>query len=426
MISVLRLFRWSSLRQTVAVAVVAAMLSTLTLPVATARAEAGADPFAADAAASIPDSHLPPFAHTGELIVRFRDAQSPESVSLLAAGLSAMASPKGGEGKLHVIRPLLPEAVEATVAKLKADPRVDFAEPNYLFRAAATNDPRWNEQWSHPELQSESAWSKAWVNLNNNPALAAAVTVAVVDTGVDTAHEDLAGRLVPGQNVISGAADPADVSDDSANGHGTHAAGIITAASGNAVGISGLAGRFPVSVMPVKALDAKGFGSMLDIARGIRWAADNGAKVINLSFGVRLPDYPVTLGEAVKYAQDRGALVVAAAGNEGREVAGYYPAALPGVVSATAMGRDHMYAVFSNYGEVNAPGVDVLSTLPGNQYGSLSGTSVAAAVTSGTAAMIWSALPDRTAIQVHAALKNGHRRLWNGYSESDVLSMTWA
>lgn len=426
MTSLSGLFRWSRLRQTVAAAVAAAMLAYLTVPVATARAEAGPNPTAPEAAAQKPDSHLPARAHTGELIVRFKDAQSPESVSLLAAGFSATASPKGGEGKLHVIRPLRPEAVEETVQKLKADPRVDFAEPNYLFRAAATNDPRWSEQWSHDELQSEWAWSKAWSNINNNAALAAPVTVAVVDTGVDTAHEDLAGRLVPGQNVMTGAADPTNVSDDSADGHGTHAAGIITATSGNGVGISGLAGRFPVSVMPIKALDAKGFGSMLDIARGIRWAADNGAKVINLSFGVRLPDYPVTLGEAVKYAQDRGALVVAAAGNEGGDSRGYYPASLPGVLTASATGRDHMLAIFTNYGDVKAPGVDVLSTLPGNQYGSLSGTSVAAAVASGTAAMLWSAQPDRSAVQMREALKNGHKYYWNGISESYVLSMNLA
>ncbi|HYF75988.1 MAG TPA: S8 family serine peptidase, partial [Symbiobacteriaceae bacterium] len=426
MISLSGLFRWSRLRQTVAAAVAAAMLAYVTVPVAAAVTEAGPNPSALEAAAQKPDSHLPAFAHTGELIVRFKDAQSTEAVSLLAAGLAATASPRGGEGKLHVIRPLNAESVEETVQKLKADPRVDFAEPNYLFRAAATNDPRWSEQWSHAELQSESAWSKALSNLNNNLALAAPVTVAVVDTGVDTAHEDLAGRLVSGQNVITGAADPMNVADDSADGHGTHAAGIITAASGNATGISGLAGRFPVSVMPVKALDAKGFGSMLDIARGIRWAADNGAKVINLSFGVRLPDYPVTLGEAVKYAQDKGALVVAAAGNEGGDHNGYYPASLPGVLTASATGRDHMLAVFTNWGDVKAPGVDVLSTLPGNQYGSLSGTSVSAAVVSGTAAMLWSALPDRSAVQMREALKNGQKYYWNGISESYVLSMSLA
>lgn len=421
-----RFFALERIRRSVATLVVTTLLTTLGIPYAAAnevmpQQEAPALPSPEELPGLLPGKPkpLPAQAHTGEIIVRYKADPAPESLQSIGANVER------AEGLLQVIRPLQADGVEATLAALRADPNVEFAELNYLFRAAATSDPLSTEQWANEEVAAGWGWAKG-ASLLGSIDQAAPVTVAVVDTGVDTAHADLVGRLLPGQNVITGAPDPTDVNDDATDGHGTHIAGLIAAATENGVGIAGLAGPFPVSVLPIKALDADGFGSMLDIAAGIRAAADQGASVINLSFGSRLPDYPITLAEAVKYAQDRGALVVAAAGNEGGKVAGYYPASLPGVVAVAATGRDHRPAVFTNKADVKAPGVDVLSTLPGDQYGALSGTSVSAAVVSGVAAVLRSVFPAKSSTEVTEALKKGHAPYTDRNTQYKVLSMTLA
>jgi len=231
-------------------------------------------------------------------------------------------------------------------------------------------------------------------------ASAAQIKVAVLDTGVDWDHEDLAGRVLPGYNAITGTADTQAnrVSDDnSLNGHGTHVAGSIAALGTNddpqdedadGEGIAGVAGMFPVSILPVKVLGAYETGTMLDVAEGIYWAVDNGAQVVNLSLGGRLPDYPRTLAEAVQYALANGVLVVAAAGNEGRGMDAFYPASLPGVVSVGATTESRLKASYSNSGALfMAPGDNMFSTLPEDQYGSMDGTSQAAGFVSGLAAL---------------------------------------
>jgi len=345
------------------------------------------------------------------VIVRFKAGTMPAPgvEALGVTGVQAAARADSAGLQLLTVSPDVD--LSTALAQLRQDPRVAYAEPNYELRAQTPpNDPRYPEQWgldSTAGVWAEAAWADAQTQLGT--ASAVPVTVAVIDTGVDTAHEDLAGRLLPGDNVITGAG-AGNAADDSANGHGTHVAGIIAAETGNGIGIAGTAGTFPVSVLPVKALDANGIGTLYDIAQGIRLSADRGARVINLSLGARLPDYPVTLAEAVKYAQDRGALVVAAAGNDGDRVEGFYPAALPGVVSVGASGRDHHPASFSNYGAtLMAPGVEILSTLPGNHYGTLSGTSMAAPFASGSAALLLSVYPDKGAADIAEALQSGQR-----------------
>lgn len=360
----------------------------------------------------------PEIPQPGEIIVRYKEIPTEGEMSLLLASQRASATPSSADPHLQVIRPWEEGSLDEQLSQLRADPRVEYAEPNYLFRAAGLNDPGLGSQWAHGELDTAGAWAEIPV------ASAAPITVAVVDSGVDTAHEDLTGRLLSGRNFIAGAPDPTNVADEL--GHGTHAAGLIAAKANNATGGAGIAGELPVSILPVKALDSKGFGTMLDIAQGIRWAADSGARVINLSFGARLPDYPRTLAEAINYAQDRGALVVAAAGNEGAALAGYYPASLPGVVAVAATGADHRRALFANEAPIRAPGLAVRSTLPGSSYGDLSGTSVAAAVASGVAAVLSSAYPTLSAEEVSAALLLGQKEWGSGGEFLRVLNMRQA
>ena len=313
---------------------------------------------------------------------------------------------------------------QTVIQNLERNPEIAAVEPNYYFRATALtttpNDPRLAEQWAWDEydLDVVTAWSEVY-RLNTNPS---AITVAIVDTGIDVTHEDLSENLLIGRNVIRGA-NVTDYSDNSRIGHGTHLAGIVAATSNNELGISGMSGDLPISVLPVKALDAAGIGSMYDIAQGIIWAADQGSRIINLSFGAQLPDYPKTLADAIAYAQNKGALVVAAAGNDASYLNEFYPAALPGVFSVGATLQTKIQAPFNNqYPDILAPGGNIVSTLPNNTYGSLSGTSQAAAVISGAAALLASAFPDQTAAKYKEALLAGRSYVSVGGVSNRILS----
>jgi subtilisin family serine protease len=243
-----------------------------------------------------------------------------------------------------------------------------------------------------------------------------------VDTGVDLDHPDLAGNVVSGYNVISPGAPPQDD-----HGHGTHVAGIVAAITNNNVGVAGVAGG--CRIMPVKVLNNVGEGTDFDVATGIQWAADNGARVINMSLGS--PDYSYALADAVDYAYGKNVLIVAAAGNDGLESI-LYPAALPHVMAVGATDKIDGRASFSNYGnalDIVAPGVNIFSTLWDNSYTYLSGTSMATPHVAGVAALVLSLHPEYTNDQVEKVLKAGCVDLGNpgwdpyyGYGRVDALA----
>lgn len=244
-----------------------------------------------------------------------------------------------------------------------------------------TNDPQFAQQWAFTNLQLPTAWLQS---------RGAGVTVAVVDTGVDTAHPDLAANLVPGVDVI-GSRVSSIMSDP--NGHGTHVSGTIAAVTDNAIGVAGVA---PLAkVMPVRVLDADGSGYTSDVAEGIAYAADHGAGVVNLSLGGSSDD-PV-LRQAVTYAQSRDVLVVAAAGNSRTSGnATNYPAAIPSVTAVAATASTNVDASFSNFGsyvDIAAPGVSIRSTIPDSSYASWSGTSMATPHVAAVAALVRSQQP---------------------------------
>ena len=190
------------------------------------------------------------------------------------------------------------------------------------------------------------------------------------------------------------------VADD--YGHGTHVAGIAAAQTNNGVGIAGMAGGS--RLMTVKVLDQYGLGWYFDIARGIVYAVDNGARVINLSLGGTAPSE--TLQAAADYAREKGALLVAATGNSGGRV--LYPAACERVIAVAATDRTDQHPTFSNYGpqvDVAAPGVDIYSTwYRRDGYFSQSGTSMATPHVSGLAALIWSERPTWSPEQIDDTL----------------------
>jgi thermitase len=320
-------------------------------------------------------------------------------------------------------------SIEETCKELASDPAVEYAVPNNLFYTQyVPTDPLFSKQWSHILCSAESGWNIEKGSSN--------VVVAIVDCGVDYNHEDLAANIVPGYDFVN--IDTAqyvaagytlcpgeDYTTPDANpmdyhGHGTHCAGIVAAAADNGVGVVGVAPG--VKIMPVRAGFSIKFGStelgLLEadnIANAIRYAADNGADIINMSFG---GSFDQVTADAVAYAVSMGVFMVAAAGNNNTSDKNY-PAALDNVISVAAVGSDNKKAYYSSYGpwvNISAPGgnsyVDnqIFSTVPHSGgvlsdpsgYRAISGTSMAAPYISGVVALILSRDLTRTV----SAIKN--------------------
>jgi thermitase len=243
---------------------------------------------------------------------------------------------------------------------------------------ASSNDPLSGEQWALERINlTESDRARSGKG----------VVVAVLDTGIDTDHEDLSGKVTQEVNFTH------SLSTGDVNGHGTHVAGIIAATRNNGIGTSGIAPE--VNLWNVKVADDQGLCRAEDVARGIRWATDRGAKVINISLQIQEPS--AELDKAVAYAWERGVVVVTAAGNNGSTTP-VYPAGNIEAIAVTALDRENRLAVLANYGDwvdVAAPGTEILSTLPGNDYGYETGTSFATAQVSGLAALLFNIVTDQ-------------------------------
>ena len=270
------------------------------------------------------------------------------------------------------------DAITAAVERLTADPRVIAAGPVHersLVDTAAGSDPLESSQWGWRRLGGSELG-----RLGDGSGL----VVAVLDTGVDANHPDLAGRVLPGWDSMNpegdGRTDP--------NGHGTHVAGILGAARGNGEGISGVAPG--VQILPVRVLDETGNGDDDELALGIIWAVDNGADILNLSIGGAIPS--TLLEGAIDHALANGVLVVVAAGNDGatgNEPS--YPAAYRQVLAVGSTDSSDRRSIFSNTGgylDVAAPGSWIVSTWPGGRYQTSSGTSMAAPFVAGAAALL--------------------------------------
>lgn len=246
------------------------------------------------------------------------------------------------------------------------------------------NDSQRSRQWALTVLDAEKVWRKS---------TGRGTVVAVVDTGVRATHPDLKGQVLKGWDFVG-----SDRSPDDNNGHGTHVAGIIAAKANNKRGIAGLAPRS--RILPVKVLNSAGAGNTVDVSRGIVYAVNKGADVINLSLAGEQTDGQ--LEAAIAYAVRRHVVVVAAAGNSGCAAPTSYPAAYPGVIGVGAANRSGNPASFSNCGpyvDVIAPGTGIRSTsIPrpspylgcsyGNDYCSLDGTSMASPFVAAAAAVV--------------------------------------
>lgn len=264
------------------------------------------------------------------------------------------------------------------IETLSDDKDVVFAEPDAKVELDETNynDAMLNDQYALKKVEASKAWD---INQGTQD-----VIVAIVDTGVDLDHPDLKAKLLDGYNAIAPGTPPKDDAK-----HGTHVAGIAAGIGNNGIGISGMAPK--CKILPVKVL-GNGTGSIATIADGLIWAADHGADVVNMSLGSYTAEQ--TLGEAVKYALSKNVVCIATMGNDNVNRK-RYPAAFPGMIAVGSTDENDKKSTFSNFGDwitVSAPGTGILSTLPTymspNGYGKLSGTSMAAPLVTGLAALI--------------------------------------
>ncbi|MFH0809084.1 MAG: S8 family serine peptidase, partial [Pseudomonadota bacterium] len=366
----------------------------------------------------------------GEIIVKMK----PGCAAAVAASRhrDLGVTPIAGRSGAGLERLLLPPGlgVEEAVLRYRAMSEVAIAQPNYIFHAAekTPDDPYYPQEWHLPAIDAPSAWQTR--------TNASAVIVAVIDSGVDYYHPDFyrddndtAGNFWPGlwkgecPDFVNNDNEPLD---DCSTHHGTHVAGIIGAAGNNALGVSGVCWR--VQIMPLKVLGQDGEGSEFDVAEAVRWAADHGAKIINLSMEREASPQEPQLGAletAIATARSHGILVVTAAGNGNGGNVGInldsaalkvYPGCFDEAnilnVAATT-GADRLLAS-SNYGktyvDIAAPGASIWSTIDREAtppYALFSGTSMAAAVVSGTAALIWAERPELTLSEMKDLLISG-------------------
>jgi thermitase len=290
--------------------------------------------------------------------VRERGGQVVDRIERLDASLVRFADRSRGKGR-----------------ELKADRRFATVEPNLLYRAAWTpNDPGYAQQWGFPKISAPAAWDTARGS--------SSVVIAVVDTGVQRTHPDLDAKIVPGYDYVQN-----DSAPDDGNGHGTHVAGTAAAETNNA---TGGAGTCPdCRIMPVRVLDNNGSGTLANVAKGITYAADNGAQVINLSLG---GGGTSTLQQAVDYAAGKGAFLACAAGNSNTSsTSSAYPGAYANCFAVASTTSSDARSSFSNYGswvEVAAPGSSIYSTWINGGYNTINGTSMAAPHVAGLAGLL--------------------------------------
>jgi len=326
----------------------------------------------------------------GELVVDVKDNLSDEEIQALGDEYHLALrdnSPGVKDDGNIAIATVDPSRIKDLIARLSNDPRVEGAEEESIARAFFTpNDPKYAEQWHMKRAGAEQAWDYA---------CGTGVTVAVVDTGIACYDEagfmkgtDLKGTTCVGGYNFVGKNEIA--ADD--QGHGTHVAGTIAQTTNNSVGVAGLA--HCAKLMPVKVLSKGGWGTMADVAEGIRWAADHGAQVINLSLGSSAKSKVVE--NAVTHAYKKGVVVVAAAGNSGKSVG--FPAAYAGAIAVSATDNKDAIAWFSSRGPevaIGAPGVAVTQQTiceagknKCEQWGVFNGTSMASPHVAGAAAIL--------------------------------------
>ncbi|HJT64840.1 MAG TPA: S8 family serine peptidase [Pyrinomonadaceae bacterium] len=359
------------------------------------------------------------------MLVRFRGVQSPQHKNDIAVA-HGMRRQRALRGESRIEKLLLPSGmdVDNAVWQLMQDPAVELAEPNFLIAhdqlGTLPNDSRFGEQWAlrntgqtgqfGADIDASGAWQTTTGQAN--------VVIAIIDSGIDFTHPDLADNQWLNSNPVNGdphgwdfVADSGEIIDE--QGHGTAVAGIVAASGNNQVGVTGVMWR--ASLMSLRVLDAAGNGDVAAAVEAIDYAVDHGAQVINLSWGTTGESF--ALKDAIKRAIQGGVVVVCSAGNSGQDVDAtpYYPAAfrIPDLIAVAASGGFDQLTSWTNFGRKSvslaAPGVDILTTEKGGGYWNVSGTSAAAPLVSGVAGLLRSANPTLNPHAISQALNKGAR-----------------
>jgi serine protease len=282
------------------------------------------------------------------------------------------------------------------------------ADVDHELYAFQPDDDDYPEQYAPQQVRAPQAWE---TELGEDY-----VDIAVVDQGTDYEHTDLQSRF--GENKGTDEVwffkdDPSPIFDGTEN-HGTHVSGIASASTDNGVGIAGISNS---RLLSVRALTTIGSGSTASIADGVQYAADQGANIINLSLGAG--ERTQTMKDAIDYATANGSLPIAAAGNNGEEGVSY-PARFEDVVAVGAVDDTENLTEFSQYGrylDVVAPGKNIRSTVPGDEYSTLSGTSMACPAAAGVAALGLAANPYMGVAELRALLKESSRDIGLNWKE---------
>jgi thermitase len=346
--------------------------------------------------------------HVGNELVIKIDPNQRQAVLQTLAGLNISVAPHSEQMRAlnnTIIIQVNPQNMTDVLAKLRNSAGVEFVEPNYLVLASSVNadasqpnDPLFPSQSNLTRVQVPQVWN-AVATATLQP-----VIVAVLDTGVNVSHPDLVNSIWQNRTEATGAPGVDDDSNgyiddlhgwnfvdnnnnpDDDNGHGTHLAGIIAGATNNSIGIAGIASN--ARILPIKVLDRNGYGSYANVAQGIIYATDMGARIIELGFGGT--GSSELMQNAISYALAHNVLIVAAAGNGGNSVP-YYPGAYDGVIAVSALDSNNNLASFSSSGKdisLSAPGTGIVSTGLSDTYPTMSGTSMSSAEVSGIAALL--------------------------------------
>ena len=346
-------------------------------------------------ASQSPEKYVP-----DQIIVKFKATTDKNEQSKLHTEIGGVVQNEIGKSGALLVK-IASGRVDEKIKAYKNNSQILYAEPNFIVKALEVpNDTYFGNQWYHNNTGQSGGAADADIDLveawqNNNLSFPNSVKIAILDTGIDQDHEDLAAKIDLNSNFSS-----SNTVDDR-HGHGTHTAGIAAAITNNSKGIVGTGYANTIRLFNGKVLDDEGVGYYTSVADGIYWATDNGAKVISMSFGGEGNSF--ILKDAIDYAAGRGVVLVAAIGNNNND-SFIYPAAYNNVISVAATTNTDAKASFSGYGswvKVAAPGENIFSTFPNhdfrlgrgrgrssNSYGYGSGTSMSTPIVSGLAALI--------------------------------------